>query len=201
VNAAIARIAIVSENTLEALGLADIIARMMPKAEVLLFGSFAELTAEGGAFFHYFVSSSIWFANTAYFSAEGRRTIVLCRGPLSLPRGCHAIDVGVSEEELLRSIMNLARHGHGAHADAVPESVRSTVLGSDARLTPREIEVLRGIASGLLNKEIAHRMNVGLSTVITHRKNLTRKLGVRSASALTVYAVMNGIADVESAQI
>jgi transcriptional regulator, luxR family domain protein len=64
-------------------------------------------------------------------------------------------------------------------------------------LTPRETEVLRLVVSGLLNKEIADRLGVSLTTVISHRKNLTAKLGFRSVSALTIYAVTHGIAAVE----
>ena len=57
------------------------------------------------------------------------------------------------------------------------------------RLTPRENEVLKGIVEGLINKEIAARMGVSVATVITHRKNLTEKLGTRSVSALTFFEV------------
>ncbi len=60
-------------------------------------------------------------------------------------------------------------------------------------LTPREREVLKGIVDGLINKEIAARMGVSVATVITHRNNLTEKLGTRSVSALTIFAVMHGI--------
>lgn len=61
------------------------------------------------------------------------------------------------------------------------------------KLTPREREVLQGIVGGLINKEIANRMGVSLATVITHRKNLTEKLGTKSVSALTIFAVAHGI--------
>ena len=44
----------------------------------------------------------------------------------------------------------------------------------------------------MLNKEIADKLNISLTTVITHRKNITEKLGIKSVSGLTIYAVMNG---------
>ncbi len=59
-------------------------------------------------------------------------------------------------------------------------------------LSAREIEVLVLITKGLINKEIADKLNIGLTTVITHRKNITEKLGIKSVSGLTIYAVMNG---------
>jgi DNA-binding NarL/FixJ family response regulator len=54
------------------------------------------------------------------------------------------------------------------------------------------------IVQGYLNKEIADQLNIGLSTVITHRKNLMDKLGLKSVSALTIYAVMHGYVDINS---
>jgi DNA-binding NarL/FixJ family response regulator len=47
-----------------------------------------------------------------------------------------------------------------------------------------------------LNKEIADRLNIGLTTVISHRKNIQEKLGKKSVAALTIYAVMQGYVDI-----
>ena len=63
-------------------------------------------------------------------------------------------------------------------------------------LSDREIEVLSLIAQGYINKEIADQLNIGLTTVISHRKNIVDKLGMRSVSALTIYAVMHGYVDI-----
>jgi DNA-binding NarL/FixJ family response regulator len=52
------------------------------------------------------------------------------------------------------------------------------------------------IVKGFINKEIADQLHIALSTVITHRKNIMEKLGVKSVSALTIYAVMNGFVDI-----
>ena len=65
-------------------------------------------------------------------------------------------------------------------------------------LSPREIEVLSLVAKGLINKEIADRLSISLTTVITHRKNIVEKLGLKSVSSLTIYAVMNGYVDLDS---
>ena len=52
------------------------------------------------------------------------------------------------------------------------------------------------IVQGFINKEIADKLNIGLSTVVTHRKNIMDKLGFKSVSALTIYAVMHGYVDI-----
>ncbi len=60
-------------------------------------------------------------------------------------------------------------------------------------LSEREIEVLKAIALGLANKEIADRLYISIHTVISHRKNITSKLGIKSISGLTVYALLNSL--------
>lgn len=62
-------------------------------------------------------------------------------------------------------------------------------------LSPREIEVLILITKGMINKEIAERLNISLTTVISHRKNITEKLGIKSVSGLAIYAVLHGYVD------
>lgn len=58
-------------------------------------------------------------------------------------------------------------------------------------LTKREIEVLRLIALGLMNKEIAEKLNISLNTVLTHRKNLSSKLSIKTVSGLVFYCISN----------
>ena len=65
----------------------------------------------------------------------------------------------------------------------------------DADLSKREIDVLIAVAKGLMNKEIADQMNISIHTVISHRKNITRKTGIKSVSGLTVYALLNNLID------
>ncbi|MDR2409417.1 MAG: response regulator transcription factor [Bacteroidales bacterium] len=60
-------------------------------------------------------------------------------------------------------------------------------------LTDREIDVLIAVAKGLMNKEIADKLNISIHTVISHRKNITRKTGIKSVSGLTVYALINNL--------
>ncbi|RKD91390.1 helix-turn-helix transcriptional regulator [Mangrovibacterium diazotrophicum] len=63
-------------------------------------------------------------------------------------------------------------------------------------LTQREKDVIRHIALGLSNKEMADKLNISIHTVISHRKNITEKLNIKSISGLTVYAIMNNLLDI-----
>lgn len=62
-----------------------------------------------------------------------------------------------------------------------------------ALLSDREIDVLKAVAMGSSNKEIADKLFISINTVITHRKNITDKLGIKSIAGLTVYAMMNNL--------
>lgn len=64
-------------------------------------------------------------------------------------------------------------------------------------LTTRETDVIRLIAMGYANKEIADRLNISIHTVISHRKNITEKLNIKSISGLTVFAIMNNMIDIK----
>ena len=62
-----------------------------------------------------------------------------------------------------------------------------------APLSDREKEVLICLSKGLKNNEIADTLNISVHTVITHRKNIVRKTGIKSVAALTVYAILNNL--------
>jgi DNA-binding CsgD family transcriptional regulator len=60
-------------------------------------------------------------------------------------------------------------------------------------LSDREIEVLKWVALGKTNKDISDTLHISSHTVITHRKNITAKLGIKTIAGLTLYAILNGI--------
>ncbi len=64
--------------------------------------------------------------------------------------------------------------------------------GIDNFLTNREIEILKLIVQGYMNKEIAEKLNISLNTVLSHRKNIISKTGIKTISGLTFYAIFNG---------
>lgn len=68
----------------------------------------------------------------------------------------------------------------------------SKVDTASGDLSPREIEVLKELAAGKTQKEIADHLCISATTVVTHRKNISSKLGIRSISGLALYAAMKG---------
>ena len=68
------------------------------------------------------------------------------------------------------------------------------------QLSDREIEVLKLLASGLANKEIADKLFISVHTVVSHRKNITQKTGIKSQAGLTIYAISNKIIQIEDYQ-
>lgn len=64
-------------------------------------------------------------------------------------------------------------------------------IDSAKELSPREKDIVVGIVKGLSNKEIAAEINVSVNTVMTHRRNITRKLQIHSPAALTIYAIVS----------
>ena len=189
------KIAIIDPNTLSALGLKAILQNVMPIMTVDTFGSFSELEAnEPESYFHYFTAMSVVVENMTFFTEHKRKTIVLT---LSLDTMSQLSDfkclcVNVPEPELVRSLLMLEQHAHGKgeHLPPMPAILSQKILSD------REIEVMSLIVQGYINKEIADKLNIGLATVITHRKNIMDKLGMKSVSALTIYAVMHGYVDI-----
>lgn len=58
-------------------------------------------------------------------------------------------------------------------------------------LSDREKEILVAVAKGMMNKEIADLYNISIHTVMAHRKNISRKTGIKSVSGFVVYALLN----------
>lgn len=189
------RMAIIDSNVLALVGLKQILQQVMPIADISTFSSFEELEMEGAdSFFHFFVEMSIVLSQRSFFQDRRRRTIVLTtsQNPDNHLSEFHCLCTAVSEKELVRSLLVLVQraHGQGQNLPPMPKALHSKILSD------REIEVLSLIAQGLLNKEIADKLNISMTTVITHRKNIVEKLGMRTVSALTIYAVMHGYVDI-----
>ena len=191
------KVAIIDPNTLAAMGLKQLLQNVMPIMTVDTFGSFAELTAsQMDSYVHYFAAMNIVLENKFFFTERRRKTIVLT---LSLDNASqlsefHSLCINLPEPQLIRALLALEQHAHsnGKTLPPMPRVLQQKILSD------REIEVMSLIVQGYINKEIADRLNIGLATVITHRKNIMDKLGMKSVSALTIYAVMHGYVDINT---
>ncbi len=189
------KMAIVDPNTLAVLGLKQILQNVIPIMSVETFSSFQEFEeAQPDSFYHYFVAQVIVLENRQFFSQRIHKTIVLTitKNSNSQLSGFHSFCINVPEEELVKAILKIEQYGHsgGKNLPELPQVLKNKILSN------REIEVLSLIVQGMINKEIAEKLNISLTTVISHRKNIMDKLGMKSVSALTIYAVMHGYIDI-----
>ena len=186
--------AVIASNTLTGVGLRTILEKIIPFAEVCVYQSFDAFAAEQPeGFVHYFIDSQTFVGQADFFTRHRHRTVLLTAAqqpPHADTMAC--INIANSEEQIVRDILRL--HGRG-HAHGEHEHAQQAVKNE---LTPRECEVLAMIARGLLNKQIADRMGIALTTVISHRRNITEKLGIKSVAGLTIYAVTHGYVDADT---
>lgn len=187
-------IAIVEFNILAALGLKSILMELIPVAEIRVFQSFeAFMDDTPDMYAHYFISAPIYIEHNAFFLPRKRRTIVMAsEAQATLLSGVFVLDVFKTEKQVIKSLIDLHKQ---AHEPGHSRNKQAVAAHQVHELSPREIEVISLIAMGMTNKEIADRLNIGQTTVITHRKNITDKLGIKSVSGLTIYAVINGYTD------
>ena len=81
---------------------------------------------------------------------------------------------------------------------SVLSSRQDSPKSESQELSAREKEILVCVAKGMLNKEIADLFSISIYTVISHRKNITRKTGIKTVAGLTVYALLNNLIDANS---
>ena len=120
-----------------------------------------------------------------------------------LPPQCDQRLIHAALGELFTLETDLRKHTVIEDRILIPAVTRLENLSEGESATPgdklsaREIEILSGVAQGLLNKEIASKLNISIHTVITHRKNIARKTGIKTIAGLTAYAILNNLIDAE----
>ena len=103
-----------------------------------------------------------------------------------------------SEDEIINAIFSIAK-GEKFFCNKVVDVILNKHLYQKEEdcaatvLSGREAEVTGLIASGLTNKEIATELFLSSHTIHTHRKNIMRKLKLKSVSELTIYAINTGL--------
>jgi len=180
------RIAIILSDTLQSIGLQHILTDYFPPVEIVHHDTFVHLDAANhDTFDFYFTSSDNFVLYADFFLPRKSKTVVLTKSP------AHSCPVSngfylyqdASQETIIEQLQLLFAY----------ENTHNLPGENNKDLSLREIDVLQLIVKGITNKEIADKLNISLNTVLTHRKNITSKLGIKTVSGLTFYAIMNGI--------
>lgn len=127
----------------------------------------------------YIVDNIYFISNLDYFIPRRNKVLVLTDKEIL----CHDIvlNTAINKDDLISNLGQILKQiEHKSNEETHND------------LSQREIDVLRLIAMGKINKEIADELNISINTVLSHRKNLTSKLDIKSVSGLSVYAMMNG---------
>ncbi len=164
-------VTIAFEDTAQALGIKYILEQFFDISAYIAAGNFCSSDSDQDTL--YIISADCWCENPDFFIPRRNRTITLGKGE-------NRLDTTLDESGIIEQLRVLLKE----HSPKKSET--------SAELSPREIDVLRLVAGGLINKEIAERLNISFNTVLTHRKNISAKLGIKSVSGLSVYAMMNG---------
>lgn len=141
-------------------------------------------------------TADIVIANPIYLGATPRKhiaalslptkLIALSYGTLSRDFGEYdeVIDISATQSQILEVIDRLCQR-------------ETPVVEENGKLTNREKEIVVCVAKGMTNKEIAETLFLSTYTVITHRRNISKKLQINSPAGLTIYAIMNKLVDLE----
>ena len=109
---------------------------------------------------------------------------------------CHMEDTLFAE--CIRRLEHEVRRQGG---EVVKEPLEEKGETESETLSDREKEIIAHVAKGLANKEIAEALFISVNTVMTHRRNISRKLQIRSAAGLTIYAIVNGLVSLDDVQL
>ncbi len=109
---------------------------------------------------------------------------------------CHMEDTLFAE--CIRRLENDVRRQGGQPVEEPVETPQET---AGEVLSEREKEIIVQVVRGLSNKEIAEALFISVNTVMTHRRNIARKLQIRSAAGLTIYAIVNGLVNLDDVEL
>lgn len=178
-------ISIISPNTLVCLGLKSVLSDYFSVETVNTANDYESYTSldEDSSSDIIFLTPDIYVMHEYFQGIKFKTVVMIDKNEKSLTNQTSLIflDVSLSQSEIIDNLNEILK-------SRIKEK-REDHEG----LSARETEVLKLVATGLMNKQIADMLNISLHTVISHRKNLTRKLGINTVSGLTVYALLNGL--------
>ena len=170
---------IIAKDTLRALGMKYLLESMFDMKSAV-FNDYADgkLPDDVDRYDLIVVDEALCLSNLDYLIPKKNRTVILADHDMA-GHSWQYVNSNADENTIIESL------------DSIIKKLKRVNSGQDG-LSAREIDVLKLVATGLTNKEIADRLNISINTVLSHRKNISAKLGIKSVSGLSVYAMMNG---------
>ncbi|MDE7407460.1 MAG: LuxR C-terminal-related transcriptional regulator [Muribaculaceae bacterium] len=172
-------VVIIMPDTMMANGVRYLLAKYLD-IEAGIYASVSEYLSNGMQSTAYITDAATLAGNVDFFLPRRKRTMLVGSAQVGTDMEF------VSSHQPVSDIVDALDRFLSACASPPPDTLRT-------ELSTREIQVLRLIAAGCINKEIADRLGISLNTVLSHRKNIVSKLGIRSTSGLSIFAMMNGI--------
>jgi DNA-binding CsgD family transcriptional regulator len=189
------RILIIHQSAIVAEGLQRLLhnSSLQLHDHLRVFNNPADITIQNGLNY-VFISSSEFFQTLYKIDLINRqetsyRFIQVITEPDPVKDNSNSIFLDDTQNQIVEKVRNCINSFN---------TEKSNIINS---LTERETEVLKLVSLGNASKEIADKLNISTHTVITHRKNITEKLGIKSISGLTVYAILNKIIDTDELSI
>jgi DNA-binding CsgD family transcriptional regulator len=176
-------VAIILSDTLQCAGLQSLLTDYFPPVSIADFCTFGDLPEGGGDFHYYLTNADTFMLNIDFFLPRRSRTLIIIPDKAVSPgAGYSYLNANASKETITEQLQQFFSTEED---DSLAEQRKELSL--------REKDVLKLIAQGSTNKDIADKLNISLNTVLTHRKNITARLGIKTVSGLTFYAIMNGL--------
>lgn len=184
----------------------SILSDIIPFAKILIYSSMADYKAASPDIepFHFFIGSESARSDKDFFLDQRRKTIVMTTSSSEEEEvsasGFRTISAYGPEDEVIKSLLKIHQSAHsgGYHGFerniGEPSKVHPITMN---QLSEREKEVLVLVVKGFINKEIADLLNVAVTTIISHRKNISEKLDIKSPGKLAIYAVLNRLVSID----
>lgn len=177
------KIALILPDTLQSVGLRSLLTDYFSPVEISFFSSYdIFISSEKELFDFYFIPPDIFVVHPDFFLPKRTKTICILNGGTNVQFSTMVLYSNISQEEIVEKLRVIFQ-----------EARASTQSENNRELSAREKDVLRLVVNGLINKEIADKLYISLNTVLTHRKNITSKLGIKTVPGLTFYAITNGL--------
>lgn len=178
------QIAIILADMLQFYGLDSLLKEYFSPLQVTYFPNMQSLAEKQPDWFDfYFTDAETFLIHSDYFLPRRTKTVIIVDKVETNGSANNLISTHSSIETIIEQLEQIL----------LAENTNNVVETNNKDLSGREINVLQQIVRGHTNKEIAEHLNISLNTVLTHRKNITAKLGIKTVSGLTFYAIMNGL--------